>query len=255
MIYKMRWYQLLLLYFVITALAFTWGFPIVIMILRSLVGQGFLNYLAVIRLENFPLFFLNSFIITISVLIIRLSIVALAAFAFSKLKFPLKNFLFLAAIVGLMVPPFTLIVPIFQTIKSFHLINNILGVILPLTSFGIAFNLLLFKNYYDEIPNELLEAADIDGATDWFKFVKIILPLSKPIIITGGIFTFLNSWNEYLLPLVIIRDFNKAPVTFAPTYFQAAFTADYSKIFASLILISIPIIIVYLLGQRYLERG
>lgn len=247
--------QRILLVSLVTILAILWSIPLLSLLVASFGIHGLGNYLEVLRLKPFPYFFMNSIIISFSTLVIRLFVVSMAAYAFSRMRFPLKNLLFYVGIVGLFAPPFTLIVPLFQTVKSFNMLDSVIGVIFPLVSFGISFNLLLFKNYFDTIPEEVFEAADIDGATHWRKFISIILPLGRPIIITGGIFTFLNSWNEYLLPLIFIKTTEKYPITLSPYYFMAEYTADYAKVYAAMIIISIPIFIVYLLGQRYLERG
>ncbi len=241
--------------FLLCAMVLVWIMPLYSLFANSFRLHGIDNYIKVIKLKPFPYFFLNSVIISSSTLIIRLSIVSLAAYAFSRMIFPFKNFLFFLAIIGLFTPPFTLMVSLFQTVKTLSLLDTLPGVILPLVSFGISFNLLLFKNYFDTIPDALFDAADIDGAGFFKKYLNIILPLGKPIIFTGALFTFLNSWNEFFLPLLFVRTTEKYPITLSPYYFMSAYTSDYAKVYAAMILISIPIIIIYIIGQRYLESG
>jgi len=236
-------------------LAAVFAMPLYSLLKRSMAFGGFKNYAAVIQLEHFSDFFVNSLLIACSTLVIRMTVVSLAAYAFSKMEFPGRNQLFIIGIIGLFTPPFTLLVSLFQTVKGMHLLDSWIGVVLPLVSFGIRFNLLLFKNYFDTIPNELFEAADIDGATHWVKFRKLTLPLGRPAIITGSIFTFINSWNEFFLPLLLIRKPEKFPVTLSPYFFMSAYTSDYSKVYAAMILISIPIILVYIMNQRFIESG
>lgn len=236
-------------------LAAIFAMPLYNLFKRSLGFAGFENYTKVIQLEYFDAFFVNSLLIACSTLVIRIAVVSLAAYAFSKMKFPGRNQLFVIGIIGLFTPPFTLLVSLFQTVKGMNLLDSWIGVSLPLVSFGIGFNLLLFKNYFDTIPNELFEAADIDGASHWDKFRNIILPLGRPAIITGSIFTFINSWNEFFLPLLLVRQTKNFPLTLSPYFFVSAYTSDYSKVYAAMILISIPIILVYLINQRFVESG
>ena len=119
----------------------------------------------------------------------------------------------------------------------------------------IPFSLLIARNAFDEIPNELLEAAEIDGSNAWGRFVRVILPLAVPVLTTVGILAFLNSWNQYIFPLVFIHEETMLTVTMAPKYFIQEYAADYHKVFAALVLITIPIVALYLFGQKYLQHG
>jgi raffinose/stachyose/melibiose transport system permease protein len=144
---------------------------------------------------------------------------------------------------------------LFQTIKTFGWINSYLSLIGPEIALLIPFSLMITRNFFDEIPDEVLEAAKIDGANTWGQFKHIVLPLGVPILTTVCILSFLNSWNEYLLPLSFINDDAMITVTLSPKFFIQEYSADYNKVFAALVLMSIPIIILYLFGQNYLQRG
>lgn len=229
--------------------------PLIYLVVYSFGRNGFQNYANVLQLDLFPQFLLNSTIIAFVVVSVLVICVALAAFGFSKLEIPGKTFLFSVCLIGLMIPPSAMLVPLFQTVKAFGWINSYLSLIGPEIALAIPFALLISRNFFDEIPNELLEAAEIDGAHTLRQFYHIILPLGLPIMITVGIIVFLHSWNEYLLPLAFISDKAMYTVTLAPSFFIDEYSGDYNSVFAAMVLISIPIIVVYLFGQKYLQRG
>ncbi|MCR8635897.1 carbohydrate ABC transporter permease [Paenibacillus radicis (ex Xue et al. 2023)] len=236
-------------------MASIWVIPLVYLVMYSLEGGNWANYEAVLSLDLFPRFLLNSFIVSTSVVLLLLMAVSLAAFGFSKLKFPGDSSVFAICLIGLMIPPVAMLVPLFQTIKAFHWMNTYLSLIGPEVAMSIPFSLLIARNSFDEIPNELLEAAEIDGSNAWGRFVHVILPLAVPVLTTIGILAFLNSWNQYLFPLVFINKETMLTVTMAPKFFIKEYTSDYHKVFAALVLITIPIVILYIFGQKYMQRG
>ncbi|WP_141336579.1 MULTISPECIES: carbohydrate ABC transporter permease [unclassified Paenibacillus] len=236
-------------------LAIIWVVPLVYLVMYSFEGDGWGNYQAVLRLNLFPHFLMNSFLVSTSVVVILLALVTLAAYGFSKLKFPGDSIVFSICLIGLMIPPVAMLVPLFQTIKAFHWMNSYLSLIAPEVAMIIPLSLLIARNSFDEIPNELLEAAEIDGATTWGRFVHVILPLAVPVLTTIGILAFLNSWNQYIFPLVFIHEETMLTVTMAPKYFIQEYAADYHKVFAALVLITIPIVVLYIFGQKYMQRG
>jgi raffinose/stachyose/melibiose transport system permease protein len=236
-------------------MAFIWVIPLIYLVMYSFEGGGWANYQAVLSLELFPHFLINSFIVSISVLVVLLVVVALAAFGFSKLRFPGDSSVFAICLIGLMIPPVAMLVPLFQTIKALNWMNTYMSLIGPEVAMSIPFSLLIARNSFDEIPNELLESAEIDGSNAWGKFVHIILPLAVPVLTTVGILAFLNSWNQYLFPLVFISKESMLTVTMAPKFFIQEYTSDFHKVFAALVLITIPIVILYIFGQKYMQRG
>lgn len=244
-----------ILYFLLLASSILWIVPLIYLVEYSFGNGGWHNYQAVLTLELFPRILLNSFFVSVAVVVVLVFAVALGAYGFSRHQFPGNNTLFSLSLVGLMVPPAAMLVPLFQTIKTFGWINSYLALIGPEIALMLPFSLLLARNYFDEIPNEIFEAAKIDGAGSWGQFYHVILPLGKPILITIGILGFLNSWNEYLMPLSFINEKQMLTVTMSPKFFIQEYSADYHKVFAALVLISIPVILLYLFGQKYLQRG
>lgn len=229
--------------------------PLVYLVTYSFGRRGIENYLNVFRLALFPRFLLNSFVIATAVVGFLVLGVALASYAFSKLDIPAKGILFNLFLIGLMIPPSAMIVPMFQTVRVLGLMNTYWSLIGPEIALIAPFALLISRSYFDEIPDALLEAATIDGANTFERFRFIVLPISVPIMTTVAIIVFLRSWNEYLLPLAFIRDRALYTVTLAPGYFIDEYTGDYNSVFAAMVIISIPVIVLFLFGQKYLQRG
>lgn len=240
---------------VLTVLALLFLLPLLIALRVSLQGGGLENYLAVIRQPLVPRFFVNSIIVTASTIAIVYVITSLAGYAFSKLKFRGKEILFLGVLVGLMIPSVALIVPLFFTVVSLNLLDNYLALILPYTALALPFTLLLMRNFIDGLPDEMLDAARVDGCNSFTAWWYIIVPLTRPITMVVVIWTFLFAWNEYFLPLLFMQDQNMQLVTQAPQFFYAQYTQDTGKVFAALILIALPVMVAYLMLQRYFQEG
>jgi len=231
-------------------------FPLISVIARSAQGEGFiLNYKAVFLKSPFFQFAANSLYIASFTVLITFIATMLSAYAFSKINFKGRSVLFILLLGGLVLPGIALVVPLFILVAKLGAFNTYWAVIIPLAAGAIPFNLLLAKNYMDSIQNEIIEAAEIDGCNKFQVFLRIILPLSKPISSVIVIWTFLASWNEFFLPVLFIQDPTKQTVSQVPQYFSGIYISDYPKIFAALIMTSIPTIILYLVFQKNFERG
>ncbi|MBO1740944.1 carbohydrate ABC transporter permease [Leifsonia sp. TF02-11] len=145
--------------------------------------------------------------------------------------------------------------PLFIFVSTFELFNNYLAVIIPLATTIIPFTLLLTRNYLIAIPDEVLEAARIDGCNSFGVLIRVFLPLAKPITAVLIVWAFLQSWNEFFLPLLFLPDPNLGTVTTIPLYFTSTYGSDQPKIFAALVLISLPIVVAYLALQKFFEKG
>ena len=246
--------------FILTVLAIIFSLPLIVMIKVSLQGRGFENYIKVIKLEYVWQFFFNSIIVSFFPVLIVYVLSILTAYSLSKLNPIAKNSLFNLILIGLMVPNVALVVPIFLLFLDLNLFKSYLAMILPITAGVIPFAVLIFKNYLDNIPNELFDAAKIDGASSFLILRKIVLPLSVSISVVVIIWTFLMTWNDYFTALAFVRDKELLPVTHLPNYFIRSTMGsgnipDYGPFFACLVLISLPVIILYLLLQKYIEDG
>jgi raffinose/stachyose/melibiose transport system permease protein len=247
-------------YIVISIFLALWLSPIYTAVVKSFDIQGLKNYLFVLthpKVNYFQVVF-NSIFMSSSTALIIVLIATLAAFAFSKMYFKLSKLLYYLILFCLAIPVASVTSPLFFTINRMKLLDTYTGVILPLVAFNAPFMLLLVKNFFDEIPNELLDAATIDGITNFQAYRHIMLPLSIPIIATVAVLTFVYSWNDYLIPLLMIRSEGKYSVTLAVRYFMETThqsPADVARVYAALILMTIPSVAIYLVSQKFLQTG
>lgn len=229
--------------------------PLVQMFLGSLGGRGLLNYKAVWDTGVVPIYFRNSFIISAGVIILVYFFSMTAGFGFAKLHIFGKEVYFWLILIALTLPEVILLSPLFVTFQRLHLFNTFFAVILPITALQLPFTILLARNFDRGIPNELMEAACLDGAGVFATFWYVILPLTKPIASSIVVLTLINSWNSYLMPLLFLQSPDMRTVTLLPQYFQGEFTNDQTKILAAAVLTAVPEIIVYLLMQKNFEKG
>lgn len=229
--------------------------PLVQMFLGSLGGRGFYNYVAVWNTGVVPTYFRNSIIISGGVIILVYLFSMTAGFGFAKLNILGKEAFFWLILVALTLPEVILLTPLFVTFQRLHLFNTFFSVIFPLAALQLPFTILLARNFDEGIPNELMEAAKIDGATTVRAFWHVILPLTKPIASAIIMLTLINSWNSYLLPLLFLQRPAMQTVTLLPQYFQGEFTNDQTKILAAAVMTALPEIIAYLCMQKNFEKG
>ncbi|HJC34391.1 MAG TPA: carbohydrate ABC transporter permease [Candidatus Mediterraneibacter faecipullorum] len=257
---KRKWKGIVPTYIVLLLCAVIWILPLLIAIVKSFTINGFGNYEYVLTYEKinyFRVIFNSMFIAVVSAVTVTV-ITALAAFAFSKMKFPGGRILYGAILACLAVPVAAVTSPLFATIKNLGLLDSHFGVILPLVAFNSPMMLLMIKNYFDTIPDELLESARIDGASTFRIWYEFMVPLSVPMIANVLVLTFIYSWNDYLVPLLVMRSEDNYPVTLAAQYFMSSTyqsPVDVARIYAVMILLALPSILVYLFSQRFLVAG
>jgi raffinose/stachyose/melibiose transport system permease protein len=241
---------------IVTIIVLPFVFPLVAIIAESFSGAGFVaNYGAVLTKTPLLRSTLNSAIIAVGVIALVYVCTMLAGYAFSKMRFAGKTIIFDAILVGLVLPTIALIVPLFIFVSDLNLFNNFLAVILPLATTVIPFTLLLTRNSLAALPDEVLEAARTDGCTSFSTLIRVVLPLAKPITAVLIVWALLQAWNEFFLPLLFLPDTKLATITTIPTYFTSTYGSDVPKIFAALVMISLPIVIAYLALQKFFEKG
>lgn len=247
-------------YAVLILFALIWVLPLVIAVTKSFTINGFGNYAYVLsydKINYFQVIFNSMFIAVVSAVTVTV-ITALAAFAFSKMKFRGSNIIYGAVLACLAVPVAAVTTPLFAMIKNLGLLDNHFGVILPLIAFNAPMMLLMLKNYFDTIPDELLESARIDGASTFRIWFEFMVPLSVPMIANVLVLTFIYSWNDYLVPLLVMRSESNYPVTLAAQFFMSSTyqsPVDVARIYAVMILLALPSILVYLFSQKFLVAG
>jgi raffinose/stachyose/melibiose transport system permease protein len=240
---------------VATVLVIPFIFPLIVMVQGSLSGQGLENYKKVFQVPGFDLFFRNSAIIAATTVAIVYVFSLLAAYGFSKLYIRGREIYFWVMLACLTLPEVVLLTPLFQTATKFGLYNTYWAVAIPLAALNIPFAVLLMRNFLDGIPNELLEAARVDGAGPMKIFWYIVVPLARPIAAAVVIFTLLAAWNDYMLPLVFLQTPSTQTITLIPQFFTSEFNTDQTKILASAVITALPEVIAYLLLQKLFERG
>jgi multiple sugar transport system permease protein len=198
-------------------------------------------------------FIKNTAKLTIIVTGLQLFTSSFAAYAFAKLDFKGKNALFLGYIATIAVPWQVYMVPQFMMMRSFHLNNTHLAIIC-LQAFS-AFGVFLLKQFYQSIPDELCEAARIDGMNEYQIYGKIMLPLSKPALSTLTIFTFVGTWNDFLGPMLYLTKDELKTIQIGLRMFITQYSAEYGLIMAASVVVLIPVLIVFLSLQKYFVEG
>lgn len=195
----------------------------------------------------------NTVFLTIVVTLFQLLTSSFAAYSFAKLSFKHKKGLFLAYIATIAMPWQVYMVPQFLMMRKFGL-NDKLTAIICLQAFS-AFGVFLMKQFYEGIPDDLCEAARIDGMSEYRIYASIMLPLSKPALSTLVIFTFVNTWNDYLGPLIYLKSPEKKTIQLGLKMFISQYSSDYGLIMAGSVVSLIPVIIVFLCLQKYFVEG
>ncbi len=211
------------------------------------------NYVDIWTKIPFAKFVENTFFLTIVVTILQLVTSSFAAYSFSKLEFRHRNGLFLAYIATIAMPWQVYMVPQFILMRKMGLNDKLLAIIC-LQAFS-AFGVFLMKQFYEGIPNDLCEAARIDGMSEYKIYSTIMLPLSKPALATLIIFTFVNTWNDYLGPLIYLKTQEKKTIQLGLKMFISQYSSDYGLIMAGSMLSLIPVLIVFLCFQNYFVEG
>lgn len=251
---RSRWSKVVL-QVVLTLMVLPFLFPLIAMVQGSLGGTGWNNYRVVLSISTLPRFFLNSAIIAGGTVLIVYVCTMLAAFGFAKLRIPAKSVFFWMILSCMTLPEVVLLTPLFTTATAAGLYDTYWAVIVPLAALQIPFAVLLTRNFIEAIPDELIEAARVDGANIWRAFRYIVAPLTGPIVAAVVVLTLIGAWNDYLLPLVFLQSPSLQTVTLVPQYFIGQFSNDQTKVLAAAVLTAIPEIVAYLALQRFFERG
>ena len=219
---------------------------------ESIAWDNFVNAITKGRLLTYMR---NDLIVSCLKVPLGIFIEALAAFALTRLQVRHKTGLFVFFLIGMMLPMQTALVPINVVYSNLRLLNTYFGLFYVYVGFGISFGILIFRGFFNGIPKEIDESAYIDGCNKWQLFWKIILPVAKPAVATLVITDFLSTWNEYLLASVIINDNTMITVPVGIMTFVGEHGTDYGYLCAGVLLSVIPVLIVYLIFQRYFVEG
>ena len=199
--------------------------------------------------------FLNSTIATVGTLIIAIPLCSMAGYAFAKVSFPMRRWIYYFVLAGIMIPFGVTAIPVLSTEISLGLFDTRIGLILIYAAQSLPFGIFLMYSFFQSIPSELEEAALIDGCSRLKAFVRIVLPLAKPGLATLLIFTGISVWNEYLMASVLIHQTSLETLPLGLVNFTTAHSTNYPELFAALSIATAPIVMVYLIAQRQFISG
>lgn len=201
------------------------------------------------------IFLRNSTVITVGSTVLSIVVSTMAGFSFSKLRWPFSGVVYYFILAWLALPPVVLIVPIYIEMVELHLINTYYSVILLYTAFNIPFNTFLMTAFFRALPDDLIEAARLDGASPHQVFLRVLVPMARPALGTLAIFNILYAWNEFIFALLLLSNNNVKTLTVGVLQLQGRYTTDYPVIMAGLLIASIPVVVAYLFFQKFLVRG
>lgn len=216
-------------------------------------GWSWVNYQSAWQRGNFLLAFANSTFVALGVTACQIVSSALAGYALARFKFRGRQALLLVILATLVIPFQLLVIPIFLVLKWGHLINTYGALILPTAVNG--FGIFLLRQYFQTIPVELEEAAALDGANRWQILWRVMLPLSRPALVTLFLFTFIGEWNDLFKPLVFTTRPELRTVQLALSEFQEQFTNNWPLLMAAVVIATVPVVLMFLVGQRQFIRG
>ena len=214
----------------------------------------FQNYANAWTSVPFDTGYINSTIITVSVVLANLLTCSMAAYAFARIEFPFRKTLFILFLATLMVPEQVTIIPLYIIIKNLGLIDTLLSLIIPYALFN-AFGVFLLRQFIKGLPVDLEEAAIVDGANRWTIYWRIIMPLIRPALAAFGIFTFLFQWNNFFRPLIFLNSIENYTVPLAINFFRGQYATDFALLMAGSAISIVPVLIVYIIGQRHIIEG
>jgi multiple sugar transport system permease protein len=221
----------------------TWDSYLKILDPRQEGGQRFLRY------------FWNSLVVSIATTLLSISVTIPAAYAFSRFRFHGRNALLLVILMRNMFPAVIFLIPLFLVMRTAGLVDRHASLIVTYMTFGLPLSIWLLKGYYDNIPRDLEEAAQVDGATQFGAFLRVTLPLSAPGIVAAAIYIFLQAWNEYLYALTFLNSDRRLTLPVGLQAYFSEFITDWPGLMASSFIMSIPVVILFLILQRFFVQA
>jgi glucose/mannose transport system permease protein len=197
----------------------------------------------------------NSLFMTIPATIISAILGAVNGYVFSKCKFKGSNLLFITFAFGMFIPYQSIIIPLVKFLQTINLYGTVPGLIAVHVVYGIPITAMLFRNFFDTLPNELIEAAKIDGATLIDVLLRIMLPLARPAFIVAGIYQFTNIWNDFLFGVTIVPNPKAQPITVALNNLSGSFSVDWNVVMAGAVIAAIPTALIYIFLGKFFVRG
>ncbi len=200
-------------------------------------------------------FFINSYFVAGTVTLLTLLVAVLAAYAFSRYDFPMKKAFNVFVISTQTVPPITLLIPYFGMVVAFRIFDTYLALILTYMVFTLPYAILLMTGYFNTLPKELDQAVLVDGGSGWTALWRVIVPISVPGIVATGVYTFLLAWNEFLFALTLTKSTEMRTVPIGIQLLMGQHAFEWNEMMAMSVLGSLPLMLIYLIAQRYFLAG
>ena len=213
------------------------------------------NYTSLLINSDFWLFLWNSTVYAVGTTFFVVLFASMTAFVFAHVKFAANKFLYNYFLLGLMFPFATAILPLFLRVRDFGLLGTSWAVIIPQIAFGLGFSIILFRGFFRQMPKEIFEAAVCDGCSYTQFYFRFTLPLSTPILATVSVITLTGSWNNYLLPLIMINDESLYSWPMGIMVFRGEYFTDWGKILAYVSLTLVPAVVFFFALQKYIVAG
>jgi raffinose/stachyose/melibiose transport system permease protein len=215
----------------------------------------FENYTRVLATPSFWQQLFNSSVVTAATVALVLVSASGAAFVFARMTFPGRDVLFNIFTIGLLFPLSVAILPLFIQLRVLGLIDSTIGVILPQVAFALPMSILLLRSFFRAIPGELEDAAYIDGCTPFGFLARVLLPLSLPALAVVAVIAMVNSWNQFLLPLIVLNRDQLWTLPLGVMQFQGQYGSDLALVMAYVVLSMVPALLFYVFAERYLVAG
>jgi raffinose/stachyose/melibiose transport system permease protein len=212
------------------------------------------NYKLVLE-NDFAKYFLNSLIVTVGSVVPGLFVAFMAAYAIVRGKGRFLNWTNNLFLLGLAIPLHATIIPIYWMITRAHLYDTLLALVLPSIAFAIPISVLILSNFMRDVPNELFESMRLDGCSDWAMMWRLALPMTKPAVITVGIYNALHVWNGFLFPLILTQSPSTRVLPLSLWTFQGEFSVNIPAVLASVVLATLPLLVIYVIARRQLLSG
>ena len=213
------------------------------------------NYVQAWVQGHFADYFINSVIVSVPIVLGTCLLSALAGYGFARFRFPGASLLFYLFLLGLMIPFQSLMIPLFYILKDINFLGTYWAMIFPSIALGLSFGIFFMRAFFVGLPQELADAAMIDGCNEFGVFWRVLLPLAGPALSTLAVLNFMGAWNSFLLPLIYMQREALRPLVLGLMFFQGRFTQNYPLTMAGATITMLPIIILYLFFQRQFVQG
>ncbi len=215
----------------------------------------FSNYVEAWTIGRFGQYYINTVVITLLSVGIVLCSVIPAGYAFAKMDFYGGKILLYMLLLGLIIPFYSIMIPLYYILRNFHLLDTYMGMVFPLVALHIPFGVFLMRSFFVSIPSDLLDAARVDGCSELGVFTRIVIPMAQPAVSSLAIFQTVWSWNNFIVPLLYTQSDWIRPITLGLMYFEGRYTTDYRLTMTGCIIVSMPLLIVFLIFQKRFVRG